>query len=76
MVQACVQVDIGLICDLSLQIVSNALIKRGSLKMQNGEQLEALDDFATAVNKDPENSDIYHHRGQVSMPSSHTLSTC
>ena len=34
--------------------------------MQNGEQLQALDDFATAVRRDPENSDIYHHRGQVS----------
>ena len=33
--------------------------------MQNQEQVEALDDFATAVREDPENSDIYHHRGQV-----------
>ena len=42
------------------------LIKRGSLRMQNGLQTEALDDFATAVREDPDNSDIYHHRGQVS----------
>ena len=47
------------------QVRSNALIKRGSLKMQNGQQVEALEDFATAIEDDPENSDIYHHRGQV-----------
>ena len=50
-----------------LQIRSNVLIKRGSLRMQNGLQTEALDDFATAVREDPDNSDIYHHRGQVSV---------
>ncbi len=33
--------------------------------MQNGQQIEALDDFATAAREDPDNSDIYHHRGQV-----------
>ena len=49
----------------TLQIRSNALIKRGSLKMQNGDQSAALDDFATAAREDAENSDIYHHRGQV-----------
>ena len=35
--------------------------------MQNGHQVEALDDFATAVREDPENSDVYHHRGQVAF---------
>ena len=35
--------------------------------MQNGHQVEALDDFATAVREDPENSDVYHHRGQVTV---------
>ena len=33
--------------------------------MQNGQQKEALDDFAAAILDDQENSDIYHHRGQV-----------
>jgi len=47
------------------QIRSNALIKRGSLKMQLGQQEEALADFNSAVMQDSENSDIYHHRGQV-----------
>ena len=50
----------------SPQIKSNTLIKRGSLKMQGGQQVDALSDFAAAVREDPENSDIYHHRGQVS----------
>jgi len=33
--------------------------------MQLGQQEEALADFNSAVMQDPENSDIYHHRGQV-----------
>lgn len=50
---------------MNVQIRSNALIKRGSLRMQMGHQVEALDDFNLAVSLDPENSDIYHHKGQV-----------
>jgi import receptor subunit TOM70 len=53
------------LCYLNRQIRSNALIKKGSLHMQNGLQSEALSDFAAAVKVDPDNSDIYHHRGQV-----------
>ncbi|XP_013405522.1 mitochondrial import receptor subunit TOM70 [Lingula anatina] len=53
--------------DVDKKIKSNALIKRGSLKLQLGEQTEALDDMATAVRVDPENSDIYHHRGQLNL---------
>lgn len=34
--------------------------------MQQGLKDEALDDFNLAAAQDPENSDIYHHRGQVS----------
>ena len=52
---------------MTLQIRSNALIKRGSLKMQNGEKDAALADFAQAVSEDAENSDIYHHQGQVKL---------
>jgi import receptor subunit TOM70 len=51
---------------MHLQIRSNALIKRGALKMQQGLKDEALEDFNLAAVQDPENSDIYHHRGQVS----------
>ena len=49
-----------------MQVRCNALIKRGSLIMQNGKETEALSDFAAAVREDQDNSDIYHHRGQVS----------
>lgn len=34
--------------------------------MQQGLKDEALEDFNLAAVQDPENSDIYHHRGQVS----------
>ena len=50
-----------------LQIRSNALIKRGSLRMQNEERDLALSDFASAAEQDVDNSDIYHHRGQVGL---------
>jgi import receptor subunit TOM70 len=46
------------------RIRSNALIKRGALKMQQGMKEESLEDFNEAAAQDPENSDIYHHRGQ------------
>jgi import receptor subunit TOM70 len=49
------------------QIRTNALIKLGSLKMQNEEKEAALADFASAAKDDPENSDIYHHRGQLNL---------
>ncbi|XP_006823305.1 mitochondrial import receptor subunit TOM70-like [Saccoglossus kowalevskii] len=45
----------------------NALIKRGSMYMQQGNSTEALNDFAQAVRIDPENADIYHHRGQLNV---------
>ena len=67
----CFVIRLGvLFCCLILvhdQIRSNALIKRGSLKMQRGQQEDALADFNLAVEQDPENSDIYHHRGQVGL---------
>ncbi|ELT97004.1 hypothetical protein CAPTEDRAFT_174469 [Capitella teleta] len=53
--------------DLTPRIRSNALIKKGSLHMQNGLQAEALEEFAAAVKVDPKNSDIYHHRGQLHL---------
>ncbi|XP_077985537.1 mitochondrial import receptor subunit TOM70-like [Glandiceps talaboti] len=45
----------------------NALIKRGSMYMQQGNSTDALSDFATGVRVDPENADIYHHRGQLNV---------
>ncbi|KAI0231228.1 Mitochondrial import receptor subunit TOM70 [Lamellibrachia satsuma] len=62
--------DFDRLIDISVadkRVRSNALIKRGSLKMQNGQQAEALSDFASAIKDDPENSDIYHHRGQLHL---------
>ncbi|XP_022109352.1 mitochondrial import receptor subunit TOM70-like [Acanthaster planci] len=46
---------------------ANALIKRGSMHMQEGNSSDAMNDFATAVRIDPDNADIYHHRGQLNL---------
>ena len=55
--------------DSVLQLISNALIKRASLKMQQAKDTECFADFSQAINIDKENADIYHHRGQVSSSS-------
>lgn len=47
------------------KLKSNALTKRASLKMQTDQKDESFADFATAIEIDPNNPDIYHHRGQV-----------
>lgn len=47
----------------------NALIKRGSLCIQQEKNTAGLDDFATAIRIDPDNVDVYHHRGHVSLSS-------
>jgi len=49
----------------------NALIKRASLYIQRCRDPKkdpelAFADFAIAASLEPENADIYHHRGQVS----------
>lgn len=44
---------------------SNALTKRASLYMQTERKDESMVDFDKAIQIDPENPDIYHHRGQV-----------
>ena len=58
------------------QIRCSALIKRGSLIMQTGKEAEALNDFAAAVREDQDNSDIYHHRGQVRPESCCSVLVC
>ena len=45
----------------------DALIKRGSLKMQEAKDKECYEDFSKAQELDPENPNIYHHRGQVAI---------
>ncbi|XP_063222903.1 mitochondrial import receptor subunit TOM70 [Bacillus rossius redtenbacheri] len=51
--------------DVKLRV--NALIKRASLHMQLEEPSKSIEDFHLAVKLDSENSDIYHHRGQVHL---------
>ena len=46
---------------------SNALIKRGSLHMQNQEHFKAMNDFEESVVVANESVDAHHHRGQVSI---------
>lgn len=48
-----------------LQLRANALIKRGSMYMQQQQPLLSTQDFNTAAEIDPRNADVYHHRGQV-----------
>ena len=49
------------------QLISNALIKRATLKMQLAKVEECFEDFKKAVNMDKDNADVYHHRGQVNL---------
>jgi len=61
----------------SPQLKSNALIKRASLYIQRckdpeQDSLLSFGDFKAALELDPENSDIYHHRGQVKLLTENT----
>lgn len=51
--------------DADPKLRSNALTKRASLHMQTDQREDSFSDFAEAIKLDPENPDIYHHRGQV-----------
>ncbi|KAJ8034613.1 Mitochondrial import receptor subunit TOM70 [Holothuria leucospilota] len=53
--------------DSDKKLRANALIKKGSMHMQEGNALDAMDVFAAAVRIDPDNADIYHHRGQLNL---------
>lgn len=48
-----------------LQLKANALIKRGSMYMQQQQSLLSTQDFNMAAEMDTRNPDVYHHRGQV-----------
>ncbi|XP_050308004.1 mitochondrial import receptor subunit TOM70 [Anthonomus grandis grandis] len=48
-----------------LKIKVNALIKRSSIYMQTEKLDECLNDFDKAEILGPDNSDVFHHRGQV-----------
>lgn len=47
------------------QLRANALIKRGSMYMQQQQPMLSTQDFNMAADIDPQNADVYHHRGQV-----------
>lgn len=51
--------------DADPKLRSNALTKRASLHMQTDQREASFSDFDAAIKLDPENPDIYHHRGQV-----------
>jgi len=51
--------------DADPKLQSNALTKRASLHMQTEQKELSFTDFELAIKVDPENPDIYHHRGQV-----------
>ncbi|XP_015917622.1 mitochondrial import receptor subunit TOM70 [Parasteatoda tepidariorum] len=50
---------------VDVKVRVNCLIKVGSLKVQQEQMEEALEDFNKAIQLDPNNADIYLHRGQV-----------
>lgn len=50
---------------LCVQLRANALIKRGSMYMQQQQPQLSTQDFNMAAEMDPRNADVFHHRGQV-----------
>ncbi|XP_023238809.1 mitochondrial import receptor subunit TOM70-like [Centruroides sculpturatus] len=52
---------------LYAQLRVNALIKIGALKVQYEQMENALKDFDEAIKLDPNNADVYLHRGQISL---------
>uniref|UniRef100_H2YR21 Mitochondrial import receptor subunit TOM70 n=1 Tax=Ciona savignyi TaxID=51511 RepID=H2YR21_CIOSA len=53
--------------DANPKLQANALIKRGSMSMQFQKPENAEADFVLAAKVDPENSDVFHHRGQLNI---------
>lgn len=53
-----------------VQLRANALIKRGSMYMQQQQPQLSTQDFNMAAEIDSRNADVYHHRGQVHFLSS------
>uniref|UniRef100_A0A8D1CV96 Translocase of outer mitochondrial membrane 70 n=2 Tax=Sus scrofa TaxID=9823 RepID=A0A8D1CV96_PIG len=50
--------------EANVKLRANALIKRGSMYMQQQQPLLSTQDFNMAADIDPQNADVYHHRGQ------------
>ncbi|XP_004706427.2 mitochondrial import receptor subunit TOM70 [Echinops telfairi] len=53
--------------EANVKLRANALIKRGSMYMQQQEPLLSTQDFNLAADIDPQNADVYHHRGQLKI---------
>ncbi|POI26520.1 hypothetical protein CIB84_009730, partial [Bambusicola thoracicus] len=53
--------------DANVKLRANALIKRGSMYMQQQQPALSTQDFNMAADIDPQNADVYHHRGQVEV---------
>uniref|UniRef100_A0A9J8D6G0 Translocase of outer mitochondrial membrane 70 homolog A (S. cerevisiae) n=1 Tax=Cyprinus carpio carpio TaxID=630221 RepID=A0A9J8D6G0_CYPCA len=51
--------------DAGVKLRANALIKRGSMYMQQQQPQLSTQDFNMAAEIDPHNADVYHHRGQA-----------
>ncbi|MGH0125179.1 UNVERIFIED_CONTAM: hypothetical protein FKN15_027572 [Acipenser sinensis] len=49
------------------QLRANALIKRGSMYMQQQQPMLSTQDFNMAADIDSQNADVYHHRGQLKI---------
>ena len=63
-------VDGSEMCVIAVKVRVNALIKRASLFIQQCKDPSkdpelSFADFSAALELDPDNADIYHHRGQV-----------
>uniref|UniRef100_A0A8C2CIK4 Mitochondrial import receptor subunit TOM70 n=1 Tax=Cyprinus carpio TaxID=7962 RepID=A0A8C2CIK4_CYPCA len=53
--------------DAGVKLRANALIKRGSMYMQQQQPQLSTQDFNMAAEIDPHNADVYHHRGQLKI---------
>uniref|UniRef100_A0A665UWH5 Mitochondrial import receptor subunit TOM70 n=1 Tax=Echeneis naucrates TaxID=173247 RepID=A0A665UWH5_ECHNA len=53
--------------DANVKLRANALIKRGSMYMQQQQPLLSTQDFNMAAEIDKHNPDVYHHRGQLKI---------
>ncbi|CAK6956191.1 mitochondrial import receptor subunit TOM70 [Scomber scombrus] len=53
--------------DANVKLRANALIKRGSMYMQQQQPMLSTQDFNMAADIDTRNPDVYHHRGQLKI---------
>ncbi|GAB1300341.1 Mitochondrial import receptor subunit TOM70 [Apodemus speciosus] len=53
--------------EANVKLRANALIKRGTMCMQQQQPMLSTQDFNMAAEIDPMNSDVYHHRGQLKI---------